>query len=126
MNISQPMVVSFDFDDTLCLAHGKPNEYIVQKLLYYHCNGHPCIIVTARNQEHESEDWFRDNQPERTTILSFLKNYNLPIKKIYFTNHNPKGPLLQNLNVMAHYDDKDEELESAIQCGINAIKVYKD
>jgi len=122
----EPNLVSFDFDDTLCFTHGRPNKTIVDKVVDYHNNGYQCIIVTARNHEHESEDWYRANEPLRIPVMSFLKLHNLPIAKIYFTNHALKGPILKNLNVIKHYDDKDEEIESAKKCGIQAIKVAKD
>ncbi|MEI7486549.1 MAG: HAD hydrolase family protein [Chryseobacterium sp.] len=123
----QPDIISFDFDDTLCLKHGVPNEEIVKILKNYHREGCTCIIVTARNHEHESEEWWRENQPNRTTIIKFLKKNQIPIEKIFFTNHEPKGPILKKLNVKLHYDDKDEELESAKDHGIKTIKVeYKE
>ena len=45
----QPDIISFDFDDTLCLKYGVPNEEIVKILKNYHREGCTCIIVTARN-----------------------------------------------------------------------------
>lgn len=118
--------VSFDFDDTLCFASGIPNQKIIDILLNFYKNGKKCIIVTARDHSHESEDWYAKNEPERTLVLNFIKKYQLPIEKVYFTNHEPKGKLLKNLNVLCHYDDKDEELESASKYGVKGIKVWKE
>ena len=121
---SESKIISFDFDDTLCVD-GKPNKSIVDKVINHHRNGDKCIIVTARDPNHEKDSWIKENEPKRTKVLDFIKIHNLPISKIIFTNHKLKGPILKNHDVYMHFDDKDEELNSAKENGIQIIKVSK-
>ena len=52
------------------------------------------------------------NRPELET---FVKMYNLPFTKIYFTNNQSKLSILKKLNVIKHYDDRDisDELKNS-------------
>lgn len=119
---SESKIISFDFDDTLCV-NGLPNKEIIQKLFSHYNAGDECIVVTARDRNHENDDWIKKHEPNRTKVLQFLKLHNLPITKVIFTNHKLKGPILKNHNVYLHFDDKDEELNSAKTHGILTIKV---
>lgn len=109
-------IISFDFDDTLCMSNGFPNFPMINKVKKYETNGFECVIVTARNEENEVE------QPDRILIKDFLKCYNIPIKKLYFTNHKPKGPFLKKIKAIKHYDDDEAQINSAKDHGIKAIK----
>lgn len=124
IEFSESKIISFDFDDTLC-SDGKKNEIMISKLINHHKDGDKCIIVTARNPEHEKDEWIQKNEPKRTKIIDFVKKHNLPISKIIFANHKPKGPILKSHNVYMHFDDKDEEIDSANNNGIKTIKVEK-
>lgn len=118
-------VVTFDFDDTLCMKDGSPNEEML-KLVHKHAQeGKKCYIVTARNKDHESKTWWNDNEPGRTPVKEFVKRHGLPIKQCHFTNHNLKGPTLKRLGSTLHYDDKEEELQSAKDHGIEAVQSLK-
>ena len=116
-------VVSFDFDDTLCWQDGTPNTKMMRILKSPHDNGYECIIVTSRNLSHEDESWIKENEPQRTPVQQFIQAHGLPVKKVYFTDHAPKGPILSKLQVVKHYDDKDDELRSANMHGVVGIKV---
>lgn len=118
--------ISFDFDDTLCMSNGKPNMDMIKKLKLYHRNGHDVIIVTARNRTHEDDSWIKENEPNRTKVMDFIKIHNLPVSAVYFTNHAPKGPILQQQNVITHYDDDNEQLLSTKSHGVRAIEVEKN
>jgi 5'(3')-deoxyribonucleotidase len=111
------MIVSFDFDDTLTKAfvdkqgevqYGPRMDYI-QKLKDYGNKGHTIYIVTARN----------DVPRNHSVLNNFIKEHQLPVSKIFFTSHMPKGQILAKLKVDLHIDDKIEELESAKRHGIN-------
>lgn len=118
-------VVSFDFDDTLCWQDGTPNTKMIDILRSHHNNGYECVIVTARNLSHEDEGWIRENEPQRTTVQRFINTHSLPVKKVYFTDHAPKGPILSKLQVIRHYDDLEDELMSANLHGVVGIKVSR-
>lgn len=118
--------ISFDFDDTLCMANGQPNFQMIEKLRYHHRNGHEIIIVTARDRDHEDDAWIKENEPKRVKVIDFIKIHKLPISAIHFTNHALKGPILQRQNVTTHYDDDEEQLMSSKKHGIQAIEVKKD
>lgn len=109
-------IISFDFDDTLCMSSGFPNFPMINKVKSYSKKGNTCIIVTARNKDNEFD------QPNRILIQDFLKCYNIPIKDVYFTNHALKGPVLKKLKASKHYDDNEEQLNSAKNSGIKAIR----
>jgi acid phosphatase class B len=110
--------ISFDFDDSICMQDGTPNLEMINIIKKYHENNYNCVIVTARNLENEK------NPPskERVIIQEFVKNFNLPISRYYFTNHELKGPLLKEIKASIHYDDDEEQLRSAEEHGVEAIK----
>jgi len=118
--------VSFDFDNTLRMENGNDHKIMINKLFEYHNSGYQCVIVTSRNPQHESEDWIQKNEPERVSIQVFINKHNLPIKDCYYTNHQPKGPILKIIGAMRHYDDEVENLQSANKYGIEAIQVTPD
>ncbi len=122
---SETKIISFDFDDTLC-TDGKANKGIISRVFKHHADGDECIIVTARDPDHEKDDWIKENEPKRTKVIDFVKRHNLPITKIIYTNHKPKGIYLKRNNVFVHFDDKQEEINSAKKYGVHAIKVEND
>lgn len=118
--------VSFDFDDTLCLSTNggnAPNPKVVALLMKHHDTGDDCIVITARDPEHESDEWIAENEPHRIKVSDFLLAHRLPVNRVVFTNHAPKGPVCLRNNVSLHYDDRDEEIESCSNCGVKAIKI---
>lgn len=114
-------IACFDFDNTLYMIKNYPNYVIINLLLSLHKLKYDCYIVTARNYLNESDE-FQKKYPTRMQVEKFVKLYNLPIKKIIYNNHNPKGPILAKLNCSIFFDDKDEELDSARKYGIQSIK----
>lgn len=120
--------VSFDFDDTLCLSTdggNAPNPEIVSLLMKHHADGERCIIITARDPEHESDEWIAENEPHRIKVSDFVRAHNLPVERVVFTNHEPKGPVCLRNNVRLHYDDREDEIVSCSGCGVKAIKVVQ-
>lgn len=113
-------IVSFDFDDTLCMEDGTPNKTMIELVKKYYSEGFKCIIVTARNIKHETAAWIKKNNPNRVSVKSFIKEHNLPIVECHFLNHSPKGPRLRKRGVLIHYDDRENEIKSAIDFGIDA------
>lgn len=125
----EPPIISFDFDSTLTkhrekcfLETGVPsieigiNEEMVELVKDYAKNGAKVIITTARKKTNETiED-----------IKSFIKHYNVPIKKVVFTNLEPKSSYLLARNVSHHYDDKEEVardvMENAPNVGITLVE----
>lgn len=113
-------IVSFDFDDTLCMEDGTPNFPMMGLVHQFAADGYKCYIVTARNKAHESKRWIVKNGGTRTRVKDFIREYNLPIKQCHFTNHEPKGPVLKEIGVVIHYDDHPEQIASAEEHGIEA------
>jgi acid phosphatase class B len=104
-------IVTFDFDDTLCMEDGTPN-FAMMNLVHKHAaEGCKCYIVTARNKAHESVKWINKNGGTRIRVKDFIKDHQLPIKQCHFTNHEPKSDVLKLHNVIMHYDNCDEVLK---------------
>lgn len=105
-------IISFDFDNTLYDTFiGFPRLEIF-KYLRDLSRQYEIVIITARHDR------------EVLVIENFIKKYNLPIAKIYFTDQALKGPLLKQLNVIKHIDDSQRQLESMEENGIEAISVF--
>lgn len=119
-------VVSFDFDETLCFRDGTPNHPMLDMVRKHAEEGCKCYIVTARNKKHESADWIEKNQPGRTRVKDFVKEYDLPIKQCHFTNHELKGPVCWKIGATLHYDDKDEHHQSCREHGIEVLYPITD
>ncbi len=115
------MIATFDFDDTLCSEEGVPNHEIIKLVKSYSQKGYKCYIVTARNKSHDTKKWIKENNPKRVRISDFINLFNLPIEKVYYTNHALKGPLLAKLGSEVHYDDHEDQIKS---CKEHKIKVY--
>lgn len=114
-------VVSFDFDDTLCMTDGTPNQFMIDLTREYSAQGFKVYIVTARHRTHESKAWIAQFQPSRIRVKDFVKEHNIPIKQCHFTNGELKGHLLADLKCCIHFDDSIDELNSAMRYGIKAI-----
>ena len=114
-------IVSFDFDDTLCMQDGTPNLAMIELVHKYASENYKCYIVTARDKSHESIKWMKKNNSNRIRVKDFIKEHQLPIKQCHFTNHELKGKTLQKIGVYIHYDDLEEQLESAKEYGIIAF-----
>lgn len=116
-------IVSFDFDDTLCMEDdGSPNHVMLEIVRKHAAEGCKCYIVTAREKSHESKKWIANNGGNRVRVKDFIKEHNLPIKQCHFTSHELKGRILKKIGVWKHYDDSDKQLDSAQKHGIEAIR----
>lgn len=114
-------IISFDFDNTLCMDDGTPNIRMMDLVRKHATEGFKCYIVTSRNRQHETKKWIAENEPNRIRVKDFVKEHNLPIKQCHFTNHMEKGLILYQIESIRHYDDNPEELKSAREHGIEAI-----
>lgn len=113
------MIVSFDFDDTICIWSKVNNSYwlnkeIYKKILTAKLEGAKVYLITARS----------DTAENRTFINFFLKENNLSdvFDKIILVG-TYKAETLKIEKVKLHYDDNDQELALAKLVGINVIKV---
>lgn len=107
------MIVIFDFDDTLCMTvpdadvgirESGPNMEVIAKMRAIAANGDLVLIVTTRVEHREGWD------TSRTTVADFVKEHNLPVSAVHFTDGALKGPLLAQLGVSKHFDDDPVEL----------------
>jgi acid phosphatase class B len=115
-------IITFDFDDTLCMEDGTPNLPMMELVRQHAAEGFKCYVVTARNKAHESLRWINKTGSTRVRVKDFINEHDLPIKQCHFTNHALKGPILKQIGSIRHYDDHDEQLASATEHGIEAIR----
>lgn len=120
----KPQIISFDFDDTICMANCVPNYKIIRLINEYITHGYHCVIVTARNEWQEKDG--TKNGIYDISVKDFCKKHNLLITDIIFTGHKYKGPFLKDIEAIKHYDDSLDHIESAIDCGIEGILVNED
>jgi uncharacterized HAD superfamily protein len=101
-------IISFDFDSTLTvpqfdeeneifLPSTVANVQIVNLLKLLSLN-HEIVITTSRSEK------------DRDEVLGFVKEQNLPVSKMFFTDGRPKVYTLRTLNVLMHFDDDVEEI----------------
>lgn len=109
------MIVSFDFDDCLCL-NDLPNPSILAIIQKRVEDGDEIHITTARSGKRQLDNW---NQ----IVEEWVSEHNLPISKVHYTNHSLKGPFLVAAGASHHYDDKLEHLFSACIHGVKAFLV---
>lgn len=107
-------IISFDFDDTLLLTAPDeevglveigPNPVMIRCLLEHARAGDTVIIVTSRHEKHERNCPF-----PRTAVADFVKEHELPVSGVFFTNGRDKASLLVSLGVAQHFDDDPFEL----------------
>lgn len=123
------MIISFDFDGTLCWVN-KSNVSIFRRnikifnLLKKHIkNKDKIIITTFRNIKNENNENKKNNK--RVLINDYLKKYDIKVNKIIFTDHKPKKPYLLKNKVSVHYDDCSDTIESLKGTKIKGILVDK-
>lgn len=123
-------VISFDFDQTLTKKRKEfeypengissveigLNEKIASLVRSYSNQGNEVIITTSR---FKTEENIQD-------IKEFVKHFQLPIKKVIFTNKNKKSSYLLQRGVDKHYDDDSEEIESILEDApsISTVRVF--
>lgn len=115
-------IVSFDFDNTLCMNDGTPNHPMLEIVRKHATDGYKCYIVTARNRDEESKKWVAEHDPTKVRIKDFIKEHDLPIKQCHFTSHELKGRTLWTIGACKHYDDRFDQRHSATLFGIEALE----
>ena len=121
-------VISFDFDDTLTQPGWDqeneswepkgPNPGMIQRMREFAADGNTVIIVTSRTQALEAG--LREKGQD---VDTFVKEHGLPVAKVVFTDGAPKGRSLKAEGVSLHFDDWAEDLQSAIDAGVDVTKV---
>lgn len=114
------MNVSFDFDGTLH-RDGHPLWPSLALVRWHEQCGHWVVIVTTRTRAHENPAWRRDHEPDRVIVDEFVSHYRLPIRSVFFTEHQPKVNTLARNGIELHYDDDPEEVALAQSAGIQAV-----
>ena len=123
------MIISFDFDGTLCWVNKKNvsifrrNIKIFNTLKKHLKNKDKVIIVTFRNPKNETEE--KKKKENRVLINDYIEKYNLNIKEIIFTNHKPKKKYLLENKVDIHYDDCLKTIKSLESTKIKGVLVEK-
>lgn len=122
-------IVSFDFDDTLTVPYwddrnkswgaGGANHEMIDLLKMLASEGDAVFIVTARHADGEDE---RRRRGE-SVVSEFIRQHDLPVLDVIFTNGEPKGPFLAELGVSEHYDDHPDEVVSASENGVRCVRV---
>lgn len=93
----KPEIVTVDFDDTLKMEDsGTANPIVISQIKK---ETKPVHIVTSR----------KDTPENRKEIEDFVKENELNIKGIHFTNLDRKSKKLNDLNSIKHYDNDPRE-----------------
>lgn len=95
------MKISFDIDGTIH-GYGSGFHQIKEllKILVY-CPDLEVIILTSR-----SEDTWKHSEE----LLIMLKEFDLTIQDVVFTNIEDKSEYIDKLNIDLHFDDNDYEV----------------
>ena len=117
-----PVKISFDFDSTISGVESHI-EHICQILRNHIAHGDDVMILTARNPEHDKEDWFTINSPGRVVLIEHLKALGLDHLQVAYTKHEPKGPHAARLGIQIHYDNDPAEIISCKAHGVIGIPI---
>ena len=127
--ILKNMIVSFDFDGTLCWVNKKDISIFRRNIKVFNIfkkhqeQKDTLIIVTFRNIKNETEEMkIKEN---RVLLLEFLDKFNLKVNNIIYTNHKPKKPYLLKNKVSIHYDDCFETIKSLEGTAIKGVLIKK-
>jgi hypothetical protein len=108
----KPEIVTVDFDDTLKMEDsGTANPIVINQIKK---EAKPVHIVTSR----------KDTPENRKEIEDFVKENELNIKDIHFTNLERKSKVLQSINSIKHYDNDSREWKN-IENNAPEIEVVK-
>lgn len=124
--------ISFDFDGTL--TRWKPTRFgwaeegnpaVIRRLLFWQGIGRKVYITTHRTKELEGSPVFATEGQQKITIKDFLQKYriDLPDSQIVFTHNGDKAKEMKQRNIVLHYDDEMENLESTSRADIIAVRV---
>jgi len=124
----EPVVVTFDFDDTLALSdwdeeegtwsHAGPHESFIEKLQQHKNNGSTVYVVTSRNEKYEPHAL---ENPNQKAVQEFLDEYGIAVDGVYFTNGRPKIETLLQLGSTIHHDDDPGDILDSRANNIEAI-----
>lgn len=114
------VVVTFDFDGTLCTEEGRPVEAVINCLRRY-AKCRVVYIVTSRNAHHEEPEWYQVYQPGRVIVRDFIKAHKLPVRGVFFTCHELKAGTLVSLGSRLHVDDDPLERMYAEIAGVKCM-----
>ena len=124
----EPVVVTFDFDDTLALsnwdeeegnwAHIGPHKSFIDKLQQYKNKGNTVYVVTSRNEKYESQAL---ENPNQKAVQEFLDEHGINVDGVYFTNGQSKIETLLQLGSTIHHDDDPGDILDARANDIEAI-----
>jgi len=120
-------IISFAFDNAIFLDPEKyytwnefkklprPNPSIIKKMREHYRRGYDVVIVTSR---HENNEMIRGLESIHTWRGSFPR----PVKNVYFTDGELKGPLLKEIGSILHYDNDPKQRKSAEEHGIETVQ----
>lgn len=113
-------IATFDFDNTLLFSRfdsqlmtyvdDEPNYALIEELRRMAAAGTVIYIVTGRSRDLEDDKQLAEL---RSTVASFVRDYELPVRAAYFTEGAYKGATLKALGSQIHFDDDPEELAVA-------------
>ena len=109
-------LITVDFDDTLCYYNDitKPNKKLIRFIKTLSKKNYLFYIVTARSKEY-------DNIFSNLKIDNFIKEYNIPIEKVIYTDGELKGNILNKIKSKLHIDNDLDQIKSCKDKGIKTI-----
>lgn len=109
-------IITVDFDDTLCFYNDitKPNKKLIRLIKTLSEKNYDFYIVTARSKEYD--DIFSSLK-----IDDFIKEYDIPIEKVVYTDGDMKGKTLSKLKSKLHIDNDLDQINSCKELGIKTI-----
>lgn len=116
------LLISFDFDGTISGVESHV-QHICQMLKNHILLGDEVIVLTARDPAHDDPAWYEINCPKRIVLNPYMERLGLTHLKVFYTNHQLKGPFAAKLGVSIHYDNDPNEIWSCRQHGVTAIPV---
>lgn len=119
MREPNPEGVAFDFDRTLT-AHARPLERTLE-LLRHLAETKPVYIVTARNPRFDTELVRNYDEPQRLLVDEAVREWNLPVAGVRFTNNEPKILHLIELGCCCVVDDCERTRRDAANHGLATI-----
>ncbi len=122
--IKMERLATFDFDDTLTMpvysdeeerwkTGLQPNEKTISIMKKLKSKGFKIHIVTSR----------RGSSENKNEISMFVKQHNLPVEDVSFTNLNFKADTLEKMGSVLHFDDDPWEIERIEKKNIKVVKI---
>ena len=91
---ANPLLVSFDFDDTLSTEKGynRAVDWIAKGAIVW--------IITARCKDGNNND-----------LIKRAKELQIPLTRVVFTCHQDKWSFVKDKNIDIHYDNNQEQID---------------